>query len=351
MKHVTLPSKVHAQLAAVMDGAVRVGPLMGIPHLLQDLGQDPAAVFAEAGVPLDIMDDPEHSVSFGAAGRLLRLCAERTGCPHFGLLVGQGAGPDCLGLVGMLAHCSPDLSRGLRNIVLYLHLHDRGAIPTLKVVEDRVLLGYAIYQPGVEGTAQIHDLAMAIGNQILSAFCGTSWRPQAVHLSHARPADISPYRRAFGAPLRFDAEQSAIVFPAAWLAHPLPGADPDRYRELEGRIADLTGPVDRDLAVQVRRVTCNLLRSGQGSREAVAGVFSVHPRTLNRRLQEQGTSFRQVREECQHEAARQLLRDTDLPVADIAAILGYADSPAFIRAFRRWTGTAPAGWRAALRLA
>ena len=337
------------QAAAVSDGCVRAAPLAGIPGLLRDLGQDPAAVFAEVGVDPWLLENPESTVPFSAAGRLLAACANAADCPHFGLLLGQRTGPDCLGLVGELAAHSPDLGQALRNFVLNLHLHDRGAVPTLSVSEGEARLGYAIYQPGVAGTEQIYDLAATIACNLLRALCGERWRPNGVLLAHDRPADPALYRQVFGVRPRFAAEQTAVAFPATWLDRPLLGADPLRYRELVARIAELSAATQSDLAAQVRRVTCNLLLCGHGSLESVAGIFSLHPRTLNRRLKGQGTSYRQLREECRQALACQYLRDTGLPVAEIAARLVYADNAAFTHAFRRWSGHTPSAWRAAQR--
>jgi AraC-like DNA-binding protein len=75
----------------------------------------------------------------------------------------------------------------------------------------------------------------------------------------------------------------------------------------------------------------------------------MHPRTLNRRLRRSGTTYRQIREECIHAHACQLLRETELTIDEIAARLHYAHTPTFIRAFHRWSGSTPAAWRAARR--
>ncbi len=337
------------QTAAVSDGCIRAAPLADIPGLLRDLGQDAAAVFAEVGVDPGLLENPEGTISFSAGGRLLAACARATDCPHFGVLLGARTGLDCLGLVGQLAAHSPDLGQALRNIVLNLHLHDRGAVPTLAVGQGEAQLGYAVYQPGVAGTAQIYDLAAAVAYNLLRALCGPTWRPKGILLAHDRPAHPALYRQIFGVRPRFAAEQTAVAFPAAWLDRPIPGADPLRYRELEARIAELSAATQSDLAAQVRRVTCNLLLCGQGSLESVAGIFALHPRTLNRRLQGQGTSYRRLREECLQALACQYLRDTELPVAEIAARLVYADNAAFTRAFRRWNGHTPSAWRATQR--
>jgi AraC-like DNA-binding protein len=349
VNQVPLPENAAVQVAAVTDGAVRAGPLVGIPQLLRDLGRDPAPVFAAAAFDPHMLDDPESTISFTAVGRLLDTCAHATGCSHFGLLLGQGDGLECLGLVGMLARHSPSLKHALRNIVMHLHLHDRGAAPRLSVTESEVWLGYTIYQPGVTGTAQIYDLAATIGYNILRTLCGPSWRPRSVLLPHDRPDDPAPYQRVFGETPSFDADEMALVFNADWLERPIPGADPALYGVLQRRISELSARAYGDLPAQVRRIVCNLLHYGSGSLKSAAEVLAIHPRTLNRRLQRSGITYRQLRDECHRAIAYQLLLDTSLPIVEIATRLGYADTPAFIRAFHRWSGLTPAAWRAARR--
>ena len=210
MSKAKLPPEALAQLAAVTDGALRVGPLQGIPGLLRDLGADPDRVFAAAELNPGLLDDAEGTIPFGALGRLMSQCVEHTGCPHFGLLLGQRTGLPALGLVGHLGQHSPDLGTALRNMILHLHIHDRGAIPSLTVEHGCAVVGYTIYQPAAEATAQIYDSAIAITNNILHTLHGPGWHPSEVLLARAKPADPEPYRKVFQAPIRFGAEQSAV---------------------------------------------------------------------------------------------------------------------------------------------
>jgi AraC-like DNA-binding protein len=73
----------------------------------------------------------------------------------------------------------------------------------------------------------------------------------------------------------------------------------------------------------------------------------MHKRTLNRRLAEFDLTFAKVLAEVRFQLARQLLRETDLPLVEIAATLNYTDSSTFSRAFRSWAGTTPSAWRQA----
>jgi AraC-like DNA-binding protein len=340
---------VITQIAAVTDGQIRLGPLMGVPGLLQELGEDPRALIESAGVDPRLFDDPENVIDFAGVGRLLARCAASTARPHFGLLLGRTTGLDALGLLGLLVRHSPDAGAALGNLVLHLLIHDRGAVPVYAIEGSQVLLGYSIYQPRVEGTRQIYDLAVCVGRNVMRTLCGTSWRASEVRLPYRRPVDIEPYRRHFQAPLRFDAERAAVVFPAEVLRCPVQGADPAVYKAVAERVAALEEHGVGDIVAQVRRVLRNLLLSGRGAIDEVAGAFEVHKRTLNRRLRERGISFQELVEETRYHIARQMLRETDLAIVEVAGVLDYADAAAFTRAFRRWSGTTPSAWRAGVR--
>lgn len=345
MTQIPLPAEALAQLSAVIDGVIRVGPVAAIPRVLSELGQDPAALMGELGLARDLFEHHENTISFVDVGRLFSLAVRCTGCPHFGLLVGQRAGVESLGVVGMLGRHSPTLRIGLRNIIRHLHLHDRGAAPSLSVSGDKAILAYTIHLPGLEATAQMYDVAMGVACNLLHALAGPSWRPSEVLLSRARPRDPEPYRQHFRVPIRFDAEVSGVVFSASCLERPIPGRDPALYLGLQARIDALQAECESDIVAQVRRVACNLLLGGGGALEAVAEVLILHPRTLNRRLKERGTSFRRIRNTLRLGLACHLLGATRMTLPSIAELLGYGDTSAFIRAFHRWTGTPPGAWR------
>ena len=109
------------------SGCVRVGPIGAIPVLLRTHAQEtPEQILAEVEIDLSLFEDPDNTISYVRVGQLLNLCSKRTGIPHFGLLVGQQAGPDSLGQLGMLAVYSPDAETALRSMILHLCIHDRG---------------------------------------------------------------------------------------------------------------------------------------------------------------------------------------------------------------------------------
>jgi AraC-like DNA-binding protein len=328
------------------DATVRTGGTAAIPAVLRALGADPAKVFAEARVDIARFNDPENTIALAAVGRLLDRCVARTGCQHFGLLVGQQGGLQALGLVGLVVRYSPDVGTALRSLENYMHLHNQGAVAALAVASDTAILSFGIRRPNIEAVEQIGDGTVAASFSMLRTLCGPDWRPIEVRFAHRRPDDIGPFRRLFQAPLHFNAEQNALIFSAEWLAVRLPGADAELQRLLQQQINALELKHGDEFPEQVRSVLRTGLLTGHASAKQVAALFSMHARTLSRRLAAFGTTFKALADEGRFEVARQMLQDTTLDVNQIADSLDYADSSAFTRAFRRWTGTTPTAWRA-----
>lgn len=145
---------------------------------------------------------------------LLMHCVSAAGMPNLGLETGRRSGLEVLGIIGHLARHAPDVGSALRTIILYLHLHDRGAVPVLWEKGSQAMFGYVIHRPDVPGIEQIYDGALAIAFNILGSLVGRDWKASEVWLHRAPPADVGPYRRHFPCRMRFAAPRAAVVFPA-----------------------------------------------------------------------------------------------------------------------------------------
>ncbi len=338
----------------VAEGSLRMGPLLWLPPLLEALGHPAEPLIRAAGVDPALFSNPEYNIPFRDCGRLLARCAAATGCADLGLRLGRAGGLDALGGVGNLVRHAPDIGAALRALILNLHLHDQGAVPTLWQEGDTAALGYVLYVQDVPAVNEVYDAALAIAWSLLRELAGPAWEAREVCLHRPPPTDPRPYRQHFRTRVRFGAERAAVVFAAEWLRRPIAGADPRRYQELLAAAGQADAADRAGLAGRVRRVLRRLVASGAGlhgtSLAEVARLFAVHPRTLNRRLREDGTSFKTLLEATRYEFARQLLRDTPLPPLEVALTLGYSELSPFLRAFRRWSGTSPTAWRAGHRV-
>ena len=180
---------------------------------------------------------------------------------------------------------------------------------------------------------------------VMRALCGETWSPSQVLFTHAQPDDIHPYSSIFNAPIRFNADMNALIFPEHWLDKRILGADPEQYHKLMEELTTIQSRASVDLLEQIRSLLYPLIVSGNCTEEQLAQMLSMHPRTLNRRLKERDTSFRGLLAESRFEISKRLLEESDISIIRISAILGYADQSIFTRAFHRWSGLSPKEWR------
>lgn len=336
-----------AGLSYPKAGAIRVAPLTPLPEVLRTFALDPQTIVTEAGLSLVLLEQGDNVIPYAALDRLLSLCVERTSCAHFGLLLGDRGGLSTLGPLGLLIQHASDLRSALDELVRYLHIHDRGAVPSLRVDGNTALLSYSIYERGVVAADHIADGALAIACNILRSLCGPDWRPLEVRLPRSKPVDASPFRRVLQAPVQFNSDLAAVVFAAEWLKKPLPSASPELHRFIESQLKASLNGGKLPLAEEVRRVVRTQLMHERVSVERISGLFGMSRRTLSRRLKSEDASFNEIVNEVRFEVASQLLAETEIPLAQIAAALDYAEPSAFTHAFRRWSGSSPTEWRRA----
>jgi AraC-like DNA-binding protein len=334
-----------ASQQTVAKGVIRIGVACEVCPLLRGFGADPGEVIRHAGIDPEFFENENNIIPYAALGRLLTACVARTRCSHFGLLLGQRGTLSSLGPIGGLLQHSPTVGEALSALVRHMHLHDRGAAPTLSVDRDMVVFGYAIYEPGVGSPEQISDCAMAVATNVLRTLCGADWVPDEALLPRHPPADPEPYRRFFRAPVRFDQETAALVFPPRWLDHRIADANPIFRQVFEAHVRELEAAGAGDWKENLRRVLRTEVLTNRCSAATIADRFAIHRRTLSRHLRAEGAGFQSLVDETRFEIARQLLSQTRIPLSEVAVALGYSEASAFTRAFRRWSGQSPATWR------
>lgn len=327
------------------QGAVRVAPLLKLPGLLREFGVHPGTLLRKCGLTESAVSDPDRTMSLEAVGHLLGTCARETGCSHFGLLLGQRSDASAFGALGFFIRNAPDVGTALKDLVMHLDLHDRGATSFLQVSEQTTVLGYELCQPDIDGSDQINDGALAVAWNMMRTLCGSEWLPIQVQFRHAPRQETAAWQSFFQAPLRFNAEHCALLFGTSFLTQKVHLADPLLRHYFAQRILEMRRFSDQSLPEKVRQALLLLIGSKRCTLEQLANQFSMHPRTLNRRLKDAGTSFRELHHRARHETARSLLRDSGSSVEAIATFLGYSGASAFNRAFATWEGVPPATWR------
>lgn len=324
---------------------VRIGVLMNVPALLSAHGVNPGPVFERSGIDIEQFKDPDKKLSYLQLSHLLADCVETTGCEHFGLLIGQTATPSHLGIAGYMVRVAADVGTALAKLTEYFDLHDEGGTPTLRMGPQVTMLGYTVTQPGAEAIEQIYDLTIAFAVMLMRGLCGPAWRPSQVLLSRQRPANTAPYRNFFTSTPQFDSEISAIAFPSKCLEQPTDFADELLLKHFEQEAAELRRLKELDLVDSLSLQLQRSLLEGAWSAQETAQSMGLNRHTLRRRLKAKGTTFRRELDKVRIELSLQLLEGTNIAVGEIADLMGYSNSSAFIRAFNRWTGKTPNKWR------
>jgi AraC-like DNA-binding protein len=175
--------------------------------------------------------------------------------------------------------------------------------------------------------------------------CGPQWLPSMVTIASSAPSDLRPCQKYFRAPLQFDEDKTALIFESKWRDCPLPIVDPLTRRRVEAEVQARQAEILSDFPRTIRLILRTKLLTGKFSMDSVAAMLDMHRRTLDRRLNQHGMHYGQVVESVKNEVACQLLRDTHLPIHQVARSLGYTTAGNFSTAFHRWTGVAPSTYR------
>ena len=168
-----------------------------------------------------------------------------------------------------------------------------------------------------------------------------------VELRQPQPPSSAPYGETFGAPVHFGAEADRLCFSTDEWNAPTVSADAALARMLEEHARILARRIPHgasDFGVEVQKAIAAAPAEG-GSAEHVARALNVSVRTLQRRLEESGTTFRELSEAVRGQLAEGYLSDPRVSIAEVAFLLGFSDQTSFNRAFRRWTGESPGRWR------
>jgi AraC-like DNA-binding protein len=192
--------------------------------------------------------------------------------------------------------------------------------------------------------SQAVELALGLTLRVLQLFLGGDYRPVAVHLPHPALGDRTDYRHHFGCAPYFNEVIAGFTLRAKDLQRPL-DHDPLAHQLALSYLSDARGRPTADITAAVSGVVRQLLPTGELTAVRVARQFGIHPKTLQRRLIAENTTFADVIDRTRRELAHRLLVDTDLPLAQICRQLGYAEHSVLTRACKRWFAVAPSVYR------
>ena len=324
---------------------VRSAGLRGFRDEVASLGGDADDLARRAGLDAAALDEDDLLVPDVAVAGVLELAAAELDRPDLGLRIAARQDLSLLGPLALAIENSPTVADALECTSRYLFVH----APAMRIytepdpdgVPGVEALRYDVTAPGVTPPRQGTDLSLGSLHRNIRALLGGTYGLRTVDLPYRPLAPESTYEEFFGARVRFGREAARLRLPSSLGSLPLTGRD-ETVRRLALDFLSRQAPAgDHPLTHRVRGAVQQLLETTTPDVGAVARLFDLHPRTLQRRLAEEGTTFAEVLDGARRDAAHRYLTGTDLPLSRVARLLGFAEPAVLTRACRRWYGATP----------
>ncbi len=319
-----------------------------LEHLAKT-GFDERTVLKGLRVSVTDLQNPEARWSFDKTLSLFERAADLTGDDLWGMHFSQS--PNLIQKAGLLAYVgvsAPTLGGYLRNITRFQRVIGDASQSALIEDEHVTRLTWRYSGALTLPTRQYAEFG-AIGTlYALRDFTRRELRPTHLRFSHQRRDNIDALRRYAGCPVSFGHDENEIGFKSSDMRLPLVTADDNLQRALtsicENTLAQMPKAPD-SITQKAERLITARLASGTAQQDQIAAELGMSPRTMARRLADEGTSFVALVSDLRQALARDYLQNSDLPLTEIAFLLGYSDASSFSTAFRRWYQQSPRSFR------
>lgn len=323
-----------------MEPFIRTTSFGGFRELVSQLGHDPLPFLERFRVRPELLDDEDARVPFRSLVGLLETVADELHCPDFGLRMAEYQHLSVLGPIALIACNSASVGQALAEIVRFIGYHSSGIQLDLDLSEPRApSLVIELRLPGPQ--RQMAELAMGVAHNTMKLLCGPTFSAQVVLLSGGSPLPQARYRRYFASEVYLGQARNALVISERQLGQRIERQDPALHRTLVQYLSHIHLLGSSDLLEQVRRLVLRLLPIQQCRLPLIAEQLGLHQRSLQRQLAELGHRFDELVEGIRRERADFYLAERDIPMSQIAGMLGYSEQSVFNRGCRRWFGMTP----------
>lgn len=324
---------------------VRAVTLTSYPEVASYVGIDPRELLQSAEIAPQMIADPESRIPARAVCDLLEESARVSHCATFGLSMAECRTFASLGPITLLLEHLGNIRTVIEALTEYRrHLNDVVILGVEEDSEDQILRVELLAK---FATPQAADLAIGVAYVALRGASRFRWQPLEVHFSRAPPEDLQLHRRFFGVPIHFDSSFNGFICSQDSMRDEWPWANEtmaDHARRLLALIK--LKPEKASLSDSVLRLITLALPTGHATLSHVAAHLSKSPRSLQRRLAQEGRSFGQLLNEVRRSLVVQYLSADGHSMTEVAAKLGYFNSSSFTRWFISEFGVAPRAWRA-----
>lgn len=327
--------------------ASHLGIAQTMAATLSKYGLDPDPLFTEAGLPTLAEFKPQDRLDALKMQQVWRKGEALTGDPAFGLMFADTLKAGAFQGLGFACVTSDTLLDALERVAKYYRLiSSQGEV----IVEttDMTMLWYKIPAPKGAGAPASLDGALGTILKICRLASGDEFAGRRVELQRPHPGNTSAFEAFFKCSVDFDAEENRIWFDSAVLKQPLPMANQELARANDQVVIDyLARCSEPQLVSKIRGIVIEALPTGVPNQAEIAGHVHQSLRTFQRRLKDEGYTFRQLVEEIRQDLAVSYLKEAGKSIGEVTYLLGYTEPTNFTRSFKRWTGLSPLEYRQA----
>lgn len=321
---------------------IRGTSLQGFVELVDELGAEAADLLRFAHLSPEVVGSHDHFVDYRSVISVLEAAARATGAGDFGRRLADRQGLDILGPVGVAARTAPTVGAALGSIEKYLAVYSPAIAIAITHEPGQRLAAFewrvVVSRPPAH--RQGAELALGVTCQVFRLLAGPDFIPTSVQLRHDALTERSDYTSYFGCPVEFSTATYGFRFPAAVLARRL-DADSAVHAVVEDYLGTIAAPTTTSVVDAVTRLVRTMLPTGGLDLDLVSDQLALHRRTLQRQLADRGVTFAGVVDQVRREEAERYLRETDMPLGQLAGVLGLSEQSALTRACKRWFGVPP----------
>ncbi|PLW66699.1 AraC family transcriptional regulator [Pseudohalioglobus lutimaris] len=320
--------------------------LLPVAQALRLCGLDPLEVVDEVGIDVASIANPDWRLPQGQFNLLMSRCVEMSGDEAFGLLAAQQLRPQVLRGLGLAWLASDTVYDGLRRLVRFGKLVSTASDLSLREEGEQVVVDFGRLPNAEHFHYANRDYAVGMVARMCSLALGDFIAPLSVELERPRPQSPERWESALSSRVLFDCERSRLNWYRSDILEPLVTGDPQLARANDEQTqAYLDGFLVHSTSRDVVDKILEHLPDGPPGQQQIAESLHVSNRTLQRKLKEEGTSFLDLLQDTRLQLAKKYLRHPNRSVVETAYLLGFSEPSTFSRAFKRWTGMAPADYR------
>ena len=320
----------------------RAAKLAGLLEIAAEKAADFAVLMREAGLDTAVLRSPETVIDYGRFCELLRRCAVAWNVPDIGLRMICHQRIEFLGPVALVTRMERTVRGALQAIITNLVIHSNATVAVFEEEANADTASLILNQRDDAPTCRENiELVMAQGKLVLDSVAGAPVPLVEAAFVHEKGSSARAVAAYFACPIRYGADRNALTFDRALLDRRIERSDFAYHALIKKYLATARSEVERGTPEDVRAEIARQMELGHCTLESVADGLRMPARSLQRRLQAAGLSFRDLLDEWRRARALSLVTNTRLPLSQVSEALGYSEQSVFTQAFRRWYGSPP----------